>query len=226
MELLVFGASGTRVLVFPTRSGRYFDYENFGMLEGARERVEAGYLQLWCVDSVDHESFYCSEKPPRDRMKRHEQYERYLIDEVIPQSAERNPKSALIAHGCSLGAYHAVNLALRHPRLFVKVVALSGRYDLTFPTGPFPDLLDGWFDESVYFHMPAQYVPNLCEGEILSAIRQLHMIFAVGKDDPFLGSNSHLVEYLQRYNTNAELHLWEGRAHRGHDWRDMIRLYL
>jgi esterase/lipase superfamily enzyme len=31
MELLVFGHTGARVLVFPTREGRFYDYENWDL---------------------------------------------------------------------------------------------------------------------------------------------------------------------------------------------------
>src|ERR1035441_1121065 len=33
MELLVFGHRGDRVIVFPTRQGRFFDYENWGLVD-------------------------------------------------------------------------------------------------------------------------------------------------------------------------------------------------
>jgi esterase/lipase superfamily enzyme len=58
MELLVFGHGGARVIVFPTREGRFFDYENFGLVASLSHRIEAGRIQLFCVDSVDSESLY------------------------------------------------------------------------------------------------------------------------------------------------------------------------
>jgi esterase/lipase superfamily enzyme len=33
MELLIFGHAGAKVLVFPTRQGRFFDYENWGLVD-------------------------------------------------------------------------------------------------------------------------------------------------------------------------------------------------
>jgi esterase/lipase superfamily enzyme len=226
MELQLLGHAGARVLVFPTRQGRFYDYENFGILDGLRDRVEAGYLQLVCVDSVDHESFYAPWRHPADRIRRHQQYEDYLLREVLPLSWSRNPDTPLIAHGCSLGAYHAVNLAFRHPHLFVKVLALSGRYDLTIAVGEFGGLLDGYFDELVYFHMPCQYVPNLSDAPLLSALRRLHIVLVVGQNDPFLSNNLHLAEHLRHKEIGHELHVWDGRAHRPCRWKEMVRLYL
>ena len=80
MELLVFGDRGTPVLVFPTSMGRFYQWEDFGLVGHMAPRIEAGWLQLWCVDSVDGESFYNKTGSPQDRARRHLAYERYLID--------------------------------------------------------------------------------------------------------------------------------------------------
>ncbi len=45
MELLIFGHSGTPVLVFPTSMGRFFDYENRHMIDAVRGKYENGQLQ-------------------------------------------------------------------------------------------------------------------------------------------------------------------------------------
>src|SRR5947207_1914438 len=84
MELLVFGHSGARVIVFPTREGRFFDYENFGMVGSLQARMEAGEMQLFCVDSADSETLYSRHKSPKDRIARHKLYESYILAEVIP----------------------------------------------------------------------------------------------------------------------------------------------
>src|SRR5262249_35978688 len=161
-----------RVLVFPTRCGRFFDYENFGMVQAVRDRIENGWLQLYCVDSIDRESFYCPEAHPSDRLTRHEQYEAYILHEVLPLSERLNPNSFLMSHGCSLGAFHAVNIALRHPNLFGKAVGFSGRYALTQASPGFVDLLDGFHDERVYFHSPLQFVAGSHDPQHLEQLRR------------------------------------------------------
>ena len=99
MELLVFGEGGTPVLVFPTSMGRFYQWEDFGMVAHMAERIDAGWLQLWCVDSVDAESFYDKKKAPQERAQRHLAYERYLVDEVLPNIRAENPVDFLIAVG-------------------------------------------------------------------------------------------------------------------------------
>jgi len=127
MELLVFGRGGMRVLVFPTRGGRFYDYENWGLVESLQPRIAAGELQLYCMDSVDAKSLSCTNIPPAARMRRHLQYESYILSEVLPFSQYKNHGPPLGVHGCSLGAYHAANIAFKYPHLFHKVLALSGR---------------------------------------------------------------------------------------------------
>ena len=59
MELLVFGHAGARAIVFPTSQGRYYEFEDRKMVDALRKHVDEGWLQIFCVDSVDAESFYC-----------------------------------------------------------------------------------------------------------------------------------------------------------------------
>ena len=222
MELLIFGRSGTRVIVFPTRVGRFFDYENWGLIEAFRDKIENGWLQLCCIDSIDEESFYCNWCPPRDRIVRHKQYEDYIIKEVVAFTHSNNPSSALIAHGCSMGAYHAINIAMRHPRLFCRVVAFSGRYDLTLGVGSFRDLYDGYYDEDVYFHNPSHFVPNINDPELLEIIRKMQVTITIGETDSFLENNLQFRDILHGKGIKSSFHIWSGEAHQARYWREMV----
>jgi esterase/lipase superfamily enzyme len=226
MELLIFGHAGARVLVFPTRQGRFYDYEDWRLVEASRECLESGTLQLFCVDSLDSESLYCECSPPGHRINRHRQYEAYILEEVVPFTEARNADPELVAHGCSIGAYHAVNIAMRHPRLFRKVLALSGRYDLTRPAGVFRDLFSGYYDEDIYFHTPPHFLPSLNDVEILAQLRQLDITLVVGDDDPFCESTRELSRILHEKSIPHRLMIWQGEAHKPHYWRQMVRLYL
>ena len=42
MELLVFGHAGAKVLMFPTRDGRFWEYEKLGLVESLRDKLQAG----------------------------------------------------------------------------------------------------------------------------------------------------------------------------------------
>ena len=90
MEMLIFGHAGLPVLAFPTSAGRFYDFEDHGMVAALAAKIQAGHLQLFCVDSVDAESWYNTRIPPRLRVARHLQYERYILDEVVPVVRDKN----------------------------------------------------------------------------------------------------------------------------------------
>src|SRR5690606_12470057 len=139
MDLLVLGHAGARVLVFPTSLGSAFEWEDRGMHHALGEHLERGWLQLYCVDSYNAESWYAKWMHPADRSRRQDAYEQYLLDEVLPLSRQRNPNPFLITTGASFGAFHAVDFAFRHPHLVGRVIGMSGLYDITEQT-------DGYYD--------------------------------------------------------------------------------
>lgn len=226
MELLVFGHAGARTLVFPTRDGRFFDYEDWRMVAALETKIDAGELQLFCLDSIDRQSLYADWARPADRMQRHQDYERYVLDEVVPFTKKSNTSALLTAHGCSLGAYHAMNLGLRHPSVVSRVVAFSGRYDLTESVGSFRGLFDGHYDETIYFNTPTHFLANLTDEAILTQLHRLEIIFTIGHDDPFYANNQRLAELLKEKAIEHQFYVWEGEAHRPRYWRPMAQLYL
>lgn len=226
MELLIFGHTGARVVVFPTRDGRFYDYENWRMVGTLSDKIDAGFIQLICVDSNDRDSLYADWMRPGDRMRRHIDYEAYILNEVLPFTEARNPNPFVIAHGCSLGAYHAVNIAFKHPDRFGKIVALSGRYDLTLSVGSFRGLLDDYYDDLVYHNNPSHYVPRLEDEALLAKLRAMEITLAIGAEDAFVQNNREFSDILTQKGIPHTLAVWDGEAHRPRFWRPMIRLYL
>jgi len=218
MELLVFGHAGARMLVFPTSMGRFYEWEDQGMLEALRPRIEAGWLQVTCVDSVDAESWYAKWKHPGDRAWRHAQYDAYLRDEVLPLTA-RNPNPFLIAAGASFGAYHALAFALRYPQLVGRAIGLSGLYDIREQT-------DGYSDPTVYAYNPADFVLQEHEPWRLDALRRQEIVLAIGRDDPMRGNNEYFSGRLWAKNIWHALRIWDGWAHDWPWWREMVVRYV
>src|SRR3989304_3687744 len=56
MELKVDGHGGKPVVVFPCQGGRFFEYEDFGMVGACRPFIDSGAITLFTVDSVDGQS--------------------------------------------------------------------------------------------------------------------------------------------------------------------------
>jgi esterase/lipase superfamily enzyme len=226
MEMLVFGHAGRAVLFFPTRMARFYDYENWGIVEALKEKLENGELQLFCVDSIDAESFYNHWVYPAARIERYLQYEQYILTEVLPVMQTQNKDNYFEVAGCSMGAYHAINLAMKHPTLFKKVVCMSGRFDLTQQVDDFKDLFDGYRNEDIYFNMPLQFMANMEDGTVLDAIKKMEIIMAVGETDPFVTSNQNFSQLLSSKGINHALYIWDNYAHRPRYWKQMVHLYL
>jgi esterase/lipase superfamily enzyme len=226
MELLVLGHGGRAILFFPTRMARFYDYENWHVIDAVKDKVCNGELQFFCVDSIDAESFYNQQVHPSVRIARHIQYEQYILKEVLKLMHEKNGGDYFEVAGCSMGAFHAVNLAFKHPALFKKVVGMSGRYDLTKQIQDFRDLFDGFTNEDIYFNMPLQFVANLDEPAILEEIKAIEIILAIGETDPFLQNNQEFSRILCNKGIPNQLKIWAGYAHKPRHWRQMVELYL
>lgn len=219
MELLVFGHQGARVLVFPTSMGRFYEWEDRGMMDTMSDYIDRGWLQFYCIDSVDAESWYAKWKHPNERALRQTQYEHYITREVLPLSLQLNDNPFLITLGASFGAYHAVNFALRHPHLVGRAIGLSGYYDVTRWT-------DGFGGGEVYFHNPVAYVANEHDLGRLEALRSVELVLAVGREDSLYGNNEAFSHILWEKSIWHALRIWNGWYHDWPWWKEMIRLYI
>jgi esterase/lipase superfamily enzyme len=219
MGLLAFGHAGARVLVFPTSLGRFFDWENQGMIGALGEHLQKGWLQVFCVDSVDAESWYAEHIDPAERAARHSQYESYILNEVLPFTEQVNTNPYLIVAGASFGAYHAINLAFRNPQRVNRVIGLSGVYDIkrVNRAGTHP---------AVGGHDPSHYMVTETDPVWLAAVRRLNIILAIGREDPNCQDNEHLSGTLWSRDIWHALRIWDGWAHDWPWWRQMIQLYI
>jgi esterase/lipase superfamily enzyme len=215
MELLHFGHAGRPLLVFPTSMGRFFQWEDFGLVGALSDRIDSGQVQLICVDSVDGESWYAKDRPPADRVRRHLQYERYIVEEILP----RLP-GAPVACGASFGALHSVLLAVRHPTLIGGFIALSGAYDTA-------RWLDGYHDDQTYFTNLLAFLPGLDDDAYLGPLRAMHpKVIATGQEDPNVDDSVKLAGLLREKAIDVGLEIWPGWAHDWPYWKDMMRRYL
>ena len=200
MGLLWFGHAGPTMIWFPTSQGRFYQYEDFGLIGTVSDLVDSGKLQVACVDSVDAESFYAKDRPPEQRMARHDQYDRYVHTEVVPLAREKGGAVKVGTFGASFGAYHAVNFGFRHPDAVDKVVGFSGKYDIH-------SFLDGYWDELCYFHCPTANVPNM-DGEWVARLSSMDIAIVTGETDNILSGTTTMLGLLDA----------KGIRHRGSVW--------
>jgi esterase/lipase superfamily enzyme len=220
MELLVFGHDGVPVVVFPTSQGRFFEFEDRGMVAAIAHKIDGGEIQLYCLDSVDSESWYNRAVPPRWRIARHGQYEGYILEEVAPLIRQKNQNPNLVSLGCSFGGYHAVDLALRHPGRFTGFLSMSGAYDMT-------RFLGGYYDDDVYLHTPAHFLANLSDPWHFQRFRRNTYVLATGWDDQCLGANQHLARVMGERGIPHRLYIWDTwNSHDWPTWAQMMNTYL
>ena len=215
MEMLRFGDRGLPLLVFPTSQARFYQWEDFGMVAALGDKIEAGFIQLWCVDGVDGESWYAKGKPPKERIQRQLAYERYILDEVLPQLP-----APPVGVGTSLGAMHALLLALRHPDRFAGFIGLSGAYNTQ-------RWLDGYFDNDVYFNNPVAFLPGLRDEAYLAPMRRMtKKVIATGEADPNVEDSVRVGILLREKGVDVSLDLWSGWSHDWPYWKEMMRRYV
>jgi esterase/lipase superfamily enzyme len=215
MEALRFGEAGLPLLVFPTSQGRFYQWEDFGMIDALSDRIESGSIQLWCADSVDEESWYAMNRHPRERVRRHLDYERYLVDELIP----RIPGPP-VATGTSFGAFHSLLLALRRPRDVSGFVGVSGAYDTDH-------WLDGYNDDETYFTNPLAFLPGLTDERVLEPIRGFEKkVIATGRDDANAAESIRAGELLQSKGVDVRLDVLDGWAHDWPYWGELMGRYV
>lgn len=209
MELLVFGHAGNPFLVFPTSRGRFFEYENSGMVRALESKIDAGNLQLYCVDSIDSESWYNRGVHPHERVARYIAYENYVLFEVVPLMMKLSGAGRISTTGCSLGGYYCTNFTLRHPDVVSYCVSMSGAFEMK-------SFMDGYYDNDFYFNNPVDYLPNMNDPWFLDQYKKLKLVLAVGDHDICLGENFRMAEILGRKNIPHSLDIWTGGLR--HDW--------
>lgn len=219
MEMLIFGHAGAKLLVFPTSQGRFYEWEDRQMMLALGEHIERGWIQVYCVDSVDAESWYARWKHPGARAWRQVEYENYILREVLPLSQQKNSNPFLITTGASFGAFHALSMALRHPHIFNRAIGLSGIYDIRGWT-------DGYHDDTIYFLNPVEFIHNEHDWGRLEMLRRLDIILVGGRDDRLRYSSEELSAALWNKGIGNALRIWDGWSHDWPYWQQMLQLYL
>lgn len=214
MELKVYGQAGKPLLVFPAQGGRFFEYEDFGMIDAIHPSIEAGRVRIITVDSLDNQSWANSSIPPSERGRRHEDYDRYISQEVLPfiRRLCEDDEAQAFTTGVSMGAYHAANFFFRHPNLFDGMVAISGLYHLRSFVGEN-------LDENAYFNSPLAYLPELEDDWYLSRYRSSAIIACCGQgawEEAVLSDTLALKAILEAKNIPAWIDIWGQDVN--HDW--------
>lgn len=220
MELVIYGSSGTPILGLPTRGASCHQWGEFGMVDAIAYQIENGFNQLFCVSSIDGESFLNENAAPGKRLVRHHQYELYLVDEVVSYIKDQNTIEYLIVAGVDLGGYHAVNTALKHPSAFDKVIGISGIYDIK-------GFMDGYYEDDLYYNNPTDYIPNLSRQSLLNEIRDIDFRLVSYDHDPRIEYARRMSNVFRMKFIRHKLDIWDNATDREwQQWQQMLKIHI
>ena len=224
-SVVSYGHYGRPVLAFPAERGRAWDWQDQGMIDAVGGLLEAGRIKLYCVDSFDSVSWSNQSAPLEERAWQHGRYESWILDQVVP-FIHGDTGGEILTVGISLGAFHAVNFALKRADIFPLAIGMSGNYD--------PAAWNGWGErgEQTYFNNPIDYVEHL-GGDHLDWLRdRLSVLIVCGQgmwedSTGALESSKRLAGLLGAKGLRHELDLWgHDVAHDWPSWRAQIAHHL
>ena len=210
MECKVYGHAGRPVLFIPCQNGRFFDFENYRMTATWAPWIESGQVTVFAIDTLDIET-WSTGGDAYHRVRRHEQWMRNIVDEMVPFIETVAGRRDIIAFGCSLGATHAVNLYFRFPDQFTGLLALSGIYSADFGFG-------GYMDEVVYRNSPVHYLHDMPLGHpYIKKYNRNQGIICVGQGDWEVPETTRMLDTVFRSKgINVWVDYWGHDV--AHDW--------
>ena len=213
MEFKVYGHSGRPVLFIPCQGGRFFDFENFKMIDYWAKWIEEGRCIVYSVDSIDNEAWAAQGADNRWRIENHERWYNYVVEELVPTIHSVSGIQGIVTFGASMGAMHAANLFFRRPDLFDGVFAISGLYDS-------PEFFGDYVDDLVYNNCPVYYLANMpWDHHYIDMYNQRKILIVVGQgrwEGPLIESTRRLDAVLRQKGIHAQVDYWGYDV--DHDW--------
>jgi esterase/lipase superfamily enzyme len=224
LGVIVYGMTGYPIIVFQTQDSKCTNYEDFGMISELADYIDGGKVQLFCVDSIDQESWSNTNGDKSWRSQRQEDYFRFVTDELVPYVHDRNGSDLRpLATGCSMGATHSAIAALRRPDLFQGCIALSGVYRTSFFFGD-------WMDENLYMNDMVQMLHDLpADHPYIDLYNHRSLCFCVGQGawEDGLSDLRDMDASFKRLGINAWCDFWGYDVN--HDWpwwKKQMRYFL
>ncbi|HYF31037.1 MAG TPA: alpha/beta hydrolase-fold protein [Chitinophagaceae bacterium] len=223
MPIVTYGHYGFALLLVPTAAADYLEYERFQLIDALQPFIDQGKLKVYSINSINNESWLNNQMDPRHKSIRHNQFNEYVYNEVVPYIRTTSSTDTMIyTCGASFGALHSANLFLKRPDIINGCIAMSGVYNLM-------EYTKGYYDEDVYFNSPMHYMPNLTDHYILEQIRRSHHIHIFSGSGAYEDPNSSREFASILYNKGIwyELDIWGTEwKHDWPTWRAVLPHYL
>ena len=224
LEVIAYGSAGQPIVAFATQGQAPENFEEVGLVDELADYLDAGVIQLFCVNNVDNES-WGGTGDAAERAARQEAYYQAVCDELVPLVHEVSGSDARpLALGFDLGATHAAIFALRRPDLFQGCVCLSGIYDARRYFGD-------WMDATLYDNTPCAFLPNMpADHPYVALYNQRQLLFCTGQEASEAESvrtTREIDANLVRLGVEAWCDYWGGDvSHTWFWWKKQIRYFL
>lgn len=223
-DLVVYGSKGQPVIAFPEADASCVCWENNGMVAALADLIEAGTIQLFCVDSLDDESWHATGALDEYRRQNLADWFDFIEHELLAfvgttSTSRRRP----LLVGAGMGAMNVTVALLRKPAAYAGLLALSGTYDVRA-------LVGDWAVPEWLAFSPVDLVANLdSASDVVKALKDGQLAFVSGQEGSETGawSQSLLEERMAALGIDATFELWGYDV--SHDWcwwQEMCRQLL
>ncbi len=223
MPIASYGHYGFAVLLIPTAAADYLEYERFQLIDTLAPLIDSGKCRVFSIDSINKESWLNNEMEPSHKAIRHNQFNEYVFNEVIPFIRNATSQETFIyTCGASFGALHAMNLFLKRPDMINGAISMSGVYNLA-------EYTKGYWDDQVYFNSPEHYISNLSDQYYLDKIKASHHIHIYTGSGDYEDPNAsrRFAQLLFDKGIWCDLDVWgQDIKHDWPTWRKMLPYIL
>ena len=217
-----WGETGMPLLIFPTAGGDAEEIERFHVIDALGEYLAEGRIKVYSCDSVAGRVMLAREGTPQHQMWMVDRFQEFVGEELVPlvRTDCQSDDIGIVSAGASIGAFNALAVLCRYPRIFTHALCLSGTYDLQ-------RFLEAPITREFYLSSPVHYVGQL-EGERLETLRTRFVLLASGEgraED--IGESWRVAGELGARNIPNRVDSWGADWH--HDWptwRNMLHKYV
>lgn len=204
IDVLTIGHWGKPLLMFPTSMGNTFQNKDFGLFSTIADKINAGELKVYNVDSIDFQSFYAKDLPAHIKIYNYSLYMRFLEIELVPWIQRECNVHRIAVGGCSFGGFHAATFAFKYPDMVYSMISMSGAFNIK-------SFMKGYFDDNVYFNNPVDFMQNA------ESWKYNHMKIVLGTSDWDICKQDNIDFSRLLASKNIE-HWYDEKKWAEHDW--------
>ena len=212
MPIASYGHFGFAILLIPTAAADYLEYERFQLIDAIAPFINSGKCRVFSIDSMNKESWMNNQMLPEHKAIRHNQFNNYVFNEVVPFiRSSTSDETMIYTCGASFGALHAMNLFMKRPDIINGAISMSGVYDLT-------EYTKGFWNDQVFYNSPVHYIPSLNDNWYLDKIKASHHIHIYSGSGNFEDpeASKKFAGILYTKGIWYDLDVWGPDIH--HDW--------